>query len=59
MNRIFRVIFNRSRGLFTVVNENTLSNSKEGRQSLVNTPSPDLILALQFLVLFPENYHIC
>ncbi|WP_370593902.1 ESPR domain-containing protein [uncultured Parasutterella sp.] len=38
MNRIFRVIFNRSRGLFTVVNENTLSNSKEGRQSLVNTP---------------------
>lgn len=58
MNRIFRVIFNRSRGLFTVVNENTLSNSKEGRQSLVNTP-PDLLLALQFLVLFPENSHIC
>ena len=55
MNRIFRVIFNRSRGLFTVVNENTLSNSKEGRQSLVNTPPPDVLLALQFLALFPEN----
>ena len=37
MNRIYRVIFNKCRGLFTVVNENTLSNSKGGRQGQTQT----------------------
>ncbi|WP_304625205.1 ESPR-type extended signal peptide-containing protein, partial [uncultured Parasutterella sp.] len=55
MNRIFRVIFNRSRGLFTVVNENTLSNSKEGRQSLVNTPPSRLASCFAILSLIPRK----